>query len=193
MLGTGQYSISRRPPAASWQLPAQRRLLEPRWPLEAGYWKLMIYLVHHADAVPPNVDAMRPLSDRGRAAAQLLAFDASRLGVRPESIWHSGKLRSRQTAEIFWRACNPFASLSVERGLQPTDPPQWMRDRFFGETRELMAVGHMPNIARLLRILLGGEDESSDVGFPMNGMVALEPKDERWAEAWRLKALGPGP
>lgn len=146
----------------------------------------MIFLVHHADAVLPNVDPMRPLSDRGRAAAHLLGFDASRRGVKPECVWHSGKLRTRQTAEIFWRACNPFATLSAERGLQPTDPPEWMRDRFFGETHELMAVGHMPNIARLLRLLLGEDPDSSTTEFPLNGLVALEAAGDRWIEAWRL-------
>ena len=146
----------------------------------------MIFLVHHADAVPPHVAPRRPLSDRGRAAAQLLAFDASRRAVRPEFIWHSGKLRARQTAEIFWQACNPFARMSAERGLQPTDPPEWMRDRFFGETRNLMVVGHMPNIARLLHLLIGEDIETSGLSFPMNGVVALEPNGERWIEEWRL-------
>ena len=146
----------------------------------------MIYLVHHADADPPEVDARRPLSDRGRAQAQLLAFDAARLGVKPECIWHSGKLRARQTAECFWRSCNPFATLSAERGLLPGDPPIWMRDRFFGETRQLMAVGHMPHIARLLRVLVGEDADSEAVSFPLNGLVALEAKGKGWTEAWRL-------
>ena len=146
----------------------------------------MIYLVHHAEAVPPDVDARRPLSDRGRAQARLVAFDAARLGVKPECIWHSGKLRARQTAEFFWRECNPFATLSAERGLLPGDPPVWMRDRFFGETRQLMAVGHMPHLARLLHVLLGLEADSAAVNFPLNGMVALEGDGERWIEKWRL-------
>ena len=146
----------------------------------------MIYLVHHAEAVPPEIDARRPLSDRGRAQAQLLAFDAARLGVKPECIWHSGKVRARQTAEIFWRECHPFAHLSAERGLLPADPPIWMRDRLCGETRQLMAVGHMPHIARLLRVLLGGDADSSAVTFPVNGMVALDATGDGWTEAWRL-------
>jgi phosphohistidine phosphatase len=148
----------------------------------------MIYLVHHAEALPPSLDAMRPLSDRGRAQAQLLAFNAARLGVKPECIWHSGKRRARQTAECFWRECNPFATLSAERGLLPDDPPGWMRDRFFGETRELMAVGHMPHLDRLLRLMLGAHVGSTAVAFPLNGMVALEGDGERWIERWRLES-----
>jgi phosphohistidine phosphatase len=146
----------------------------------------MIYLVHHGDAVLPDVDPMRPLSARGRAAVAGLAMEAARRNVRPDSIWHSGKLRARQTAEEFWRACNPLATFTAERGLQPADPPEWMRGRFIGETRTLMAVGHMPNLARLLRVMLGEDPDASRVSFPLHGMVALRADGNLWLEEWRL-------
>jgi phosphohistidine phosphatase len=147
----------------------------------------MIYLVHHADAVGPGVDAMRPLSDQGRAAVLLLADAAARRGVKPEVIWHSGKLRARQTAEAFWKVCHPFAAMSAERGLQPDDPPAWMRDRLIGETRELMLVGHMPSLPRLLALLLGQrEDGAAD--FPLHGLVALEAAGDLWKETWRIES-----
>ena len=146
----------------------------------------MIYLVHHGDAVGPEVDARRPLSERGRGAVLLLADEAARRRVKPECIWHSGKLRARQTAEAFWKVCNPLATLTAERGLQPTDPPVWMCDRLVGETREVMLVGHMPNLPRLLRVLLGDDPDTSPVTFPLHGMVALDVAGERWQEKWRI-------
>lgn len=144
----------------------------------------MIYLVHHGDAVGPDIDPMRPLSERGRAAVLLVADEAARRGTKPQAIWHSGKLRARQTAEAFWKICHPFATLTAERGLQPADPPDWIRDRLFGETRDLMLVGHMPHLDRLLH-LLTGQDER-EAGFPLHGMIALEPEGDRWKEAWRI-------
>src|SRR5688572_21374048 len=114
----------------------------------------MVFLVHHADAVGPDVDPQRPLSDRGRTSAARLAADASARGVKPTAVWHSGKLRARQTAEAFWRACNPLAEFSATRGLQPDDGPDLMRDRLEGETADVMLVGHMPNIDRLHTALL---------------------------------------
>jgi phosphohistidine phosphatase len=84
----------------------------------------MVYLVHHADAVSPEVDPQRPLSERGRAHAERLAGEAAARGVKPAAVWHSGKLRARQTAEPFWRACNPLAEFAAIRGLQPDDPPE---------------------------------------------------------------------
>ena len=84
----------------------------------------MILLVHHGPAVGPEIDPMRPLSSVGRAATERLAAAVAQRGVQPHAIWHSGKLRARQTAELFWKACNPLASFSAERGLQPGDPPR---------------------------------------------------------------------
>ena len=145
----------------------------------------MIYLVHHADAVPSEVDARRPLSDRGRAQAQLLAFDAARLGVKPECIWHSGKLRARQTAEAFWSACNPFAELKAVRGLQPSDGPALFREMLAEEDRDLLAVGHMPSLPRILSLLTSGNPDGTS--FPLHGVVALTRDDgPLWTEAWRL-------
>src|SRR5206468_6287900 len=92
-----------------------------------------LYLVHHGDAVGPEVDPQRPLSTVGRASVDFLASQAAARGVRPELIWHSGKLRSKQTAEAFWRSCIPLAEFSATRDLQPGDDPAWIRDRLVGE------------------------------------------------------------
>jgi phosphohistidine phosphatase len=149
----------------------------------------VIYLVHHADAVGPDVDAQRPLSAAGRMHADQLAAAAAARGVKPVAIWHSGKLRARQTAEPFLRACNPLAEFSAIRGLQPDDPPAWMKEMLAEESREVMLVGHMPHLSRLLTLLVTGS-ESSTVSFPLHGAIALEPfggsSQERWQERWRL-------
>jgi phosphohistidine phosphatase len=148
---------------------------------------MAIYLVHHGDAVGPEVDPLRPLSDHGRAGVLLVANEAARRGVKPECIWHSGKLRARQTAEAFWKTCNPLASMSAERGLQPADPAAVVMDRMAGETREIMLVGHMPHLPRLLRLLVGEDPDTSTRSFPLHGMIALEPAGGRWKELWRIE------
>lgn len=130
---------------------------------------------------------MRPLSGPGRAAVSRVAADAAARGARPELVWHSGKLRARQTADLFWRACNPLAAFSAVRGLQPDDPPSWMRDQLAGQTRSVMLVGHMPHLARLLH-LLRGDPRETPPDFPLHGCVALERDGEGWKEIWRLES-----
>jgi phosphohistidine phosphatase len=145
----------------------------------------VIYLVHHADAVGPEVDPQRPLSFAGRSHAEALAGEAAARGLKPVIIWHSGKLRARQTAEPFLRLCNPLAEFSAIRGLQPMDPPEWIKDLVTGDEREVILVGHMPNLPRVLTLLTTGS-ELSILGFPLHGAIALEASGERWVERWRL-------
>lgn len=149
----------------------------------------MIYLVHHGEAVPADVDAQRPLTEAGLGTARRLARAAARRGAAPVEVWHSGKLRARQTGEAFLRACNPRAAFTMVRGLRPADPSDILADRLAGETRELLLVGHLPLVARLLRRLVGRVGE--DLAFPPHGLVALEPDPAgdatRWRESWRLR------
>ena len=145
-----------------------------------------LYLVHHGVAVPPHVDPQRPLSDDGRTRVEHLAHVAARRDVKPAVVWHSGKFRARQTADVYWRTCNPLAAVSAARGLQPSDPPERLADALVGETRDVMLVGHMPHIERLLRLLVEGSSDGTTV-FPVHGIVALTPQNHRWVESWRLE------
>ena len=143
---------------------------------------MRLYLVHHADAVGPAVDAQRPLSARGLAQAAWLADEARVRGTRPMLIWHSGKLRSRQTAEQFLRVCSPSAAFRAARGLLPDDPTVWMADALSLEDQDTLVVGHIPHLPALARIL-GASDP-----LPLNGMIALERTDAtKYQQLWCLK------
>src|ERR1700730_15653547 len=115
---------------------------------------MILYLVHHGDAVGPDIDPRRPLSEAGRHEVEKLAAEAAARGARPQVVWHSGKLRAKQTAEAFWRACNALAEFKAARDLQPDDPPQWIRDRLIGETRDVLIAGHYPHLPGLNTLLV---------------------------------------
>jgi phosphohistidine phosphatase len=146
---------------------------------------LKLFLVHHGDAVTPEVDPRRPLSMEGLKAVEEIAGEAARRGARPAVVWHSGKLRARQTAEACWRASNALAEFSATRDLQPDDPPGWFRDRLRGESRDILIAGHFPHLPRLLSLLL----PEATGQFPLHGAVALVTEDdgETWKELWRLE------
>jgi phosphohistidine phosphatase len=141
-----------------------------------------VHLVHHADALGPHIDAQRPLSSLGLEQAAWLAQRAVEAGVKPSAIWHSGKLRARQTAEAFLRACNPSARFLMVRGLRPEDPVDWIRDMLEGEHEDVLAAGHMPHIAQLSMHL------GSDAPIPIHGIVTLERVEpRRYEERWRAQ------
>lgn len=156
---------------------------------------MTIYLVHHGAAVDPQVEAMRPLSDAGQQDTERLARLAADRGVRPLHVWHSGKLRAKQTAELYWRHCNALASFRAVRGLQPTDDPAMVRHLLLDAgDAPLMLVGHYPHLPATLRLLTTGSVDVASVApvaiaaFPQHGLVALESTaDSRlWTESFRL-------
>src|SRR3954470_24781131 len=149
---------------------------------------MRVYLVHHGVAVGPEEDPRRPLSAVGLANAARVAAKAAALGARPDVVWHSGKLRAKQTAQEFWRACNALAEFSASRDLQPDDPPEWIRDRLRAEPRDVLIAGHFPHLPRLLELLLRANAAAEQ--FPLHGVVALGSQDEgeSWNLLWRLEA-----
>ena len=144
---------------------------------------MLVALVHHADAVGPEIDPQRPLSAQGAAHAENLAERARAAGLKPAVIWHSGKLRARQTAEPFWRLCNPFAEFKMVRGLRPEDSPQVARDLIAWEDRDLLLVSHMPILPAIARALV-----PAIASFPLHGLVVLEKRDDgSFVEIWRAE------
>lgn len=143
-----------------------------------------VYLVHHGEALESDVNAQRPLSHKGQKRVKHLADLTAAKQVRPDAIWHSGKLRTRQTAEAFWRACNPLSELSMVRGLRPTDPAEWILDRVNADTRSILLVGHKPNLDWMLSLILNIPST-----FPPHGIVGLGRGPAKWFELWRLSPL----
>ena len=153
---------------------------------------MRLILVHHADAVGPEVDPQRPLSMIGRFDVERLAAAAAAKGVQASGDWHSGKLRSRQTAEAFWKACNPFAEFKAMRGLQPSDGPWLFRDLLAEESRDLLAVGHMPSLPRIRRAAQRGQ-RGRPARLPLHGVVALSrTTGTLWEEESRLPDAAAG-
>lgn len=152
----------------------------------SGDPRVRLYIAHHGDAVGPHENPMRPLSSSGQQQVEELAREAALRGAKPRVIWHSGKLRARQTAEAYRETCNPLAQFAAARGLLPDDPPAWIAERLLAEEGEMMVVGHMPHLARLLRLLLAGDPDAATLEFPPNGVVCVEDQAGVWTERWRL-------
>jgi phosphohistidine phosphatase len=143
---------------------------------------MRLCLVHHSQAVGAEIDPQRPLSTEGRDHATRLAGRVKERGFVPAVIWHSGKLRARQTAEAFLVACNPFAEFKMIRGVRPDDPPEILRDALMTETRDLIVAGHIPHLTAWLELVV-----PSSAAFPLHGAVALQTDDDgqTWVEVWR--------
>jgi phosphohistidine phosphatase len=145
-----------------------------------------VYLVQHGEAKPEEEDPERPLTDRGRAEVESVARYAAGLGIDVDRILHSGKLRARQTAEVFAQHMNPVEGASERQGLSPKDDPREARQLVEGAEKPLMLVGHLPHLSRLSALLVSGDPEKEVVRFRMAGIVCLGKTDTGWAVNWAV-------
>jgi phosphohistidine phosphatase len=147
---------------------------------------LQVYLVQHGEAKPEAEDPARPLTDRGREEVQRVAERAAALGIQVAEIRHSGKLRARETAEIFTAALFPSGGMREMDGLAPADDPGKARAVIESAREPLMLVGHLPHLSRLASLLLVGDPEREIIRFRNGAIVCLVQGKGGWLLQWIL-------
>lgn len=138
------------------------------------------YLVRHGEAEHETVDPERHLTTRGVEVVTRIAAEAvNELGICPAKIVHSGKVRARQTAEI-WASVAGVDAAETD-GLSPNDDPSIWADRLTAEEDDVMLVGHLPHLGRLVALLVTGDADRSVTGFPAGGLVVVGRSGEAWS------------
>jgi phosphohistidine phosphatase len=140
-----------------------------------------LYLVQHGQAKPEEEDPEKGLSDEGRRTVKRMAAWAAGAGVEVQQIWHSGKLRAGQTADIFAAALKPALGVAARSGLGPKDDVRPLAEAIEEGPPSLMLVGHLPFLAHLAGLLLTGDREAEPVRFCYGGIVGLLYEEGRWS------------
>jgi phosphohistidine phosphatase len=133
-----------------------------------------VYLIQHAEAVSSDINLERPITERGaRDTERLAIFARKHLGAGISRIYHSGKTRARQTAEIFAHHLDLDSALTQADALDPdSDPSVWaMRINELDEN--VMLVGHMPHIGRLASTLVTGDPNKQIVDIRNSAIMKL--------------------
>lgn len=145
---------------------------------------MKLFLVQHGAAEPESVNPERPLTDMGRITSKRTAEFLSKTSSTVDVIWHSKKLRSRQTAEIFGQYLSPAGGLVEKDAMAPKDPIEAVFHALHDEKRNVLIVGHMPYLEVLLREVLKESGCTENVQFFEGGLVCLERDDQG---GWELK------
>jgi phosphohistidine phosphatase len=145
---------------------------------------MYLYLIQHGEAKSKEEDPARPLSDRGRSDVAKVASHVSSITV--DSLYHSGKRRAVETAEIFSEHIKPKEGIYEEEGLASMDDPGIWAGRLKTEEKDTMLVGHLPHMARLASLLLTGDSEAGVVEFRMGGIVCLKKEEGKWSLQWMV-------
>lgn len=148
---------------------------------------MALFLVQHGKSMPKEKDPDQGLSREGLAETQAMAALAAENNIQPMRIIHSGKKRALQTAEIFVKTLEPEAGISKGAGLAPLDDVTLFASSLNSE-ENIMIVGHLPFMERLVSYLLEGSPEKPVIKFQNSSIICLDREDESgtWFIRWAL-------
>ncbi len=143
---------------------------------------MKLYLAQHGNALTKDINPDRPLSEVGQLAVEQLARSLAEC-IEVSRVIHSGKTRSRQTAEILARYVCSEPSIEEFNGINPNDPVEAFAQLIDDWNDDLLVVGHLPFMSKLVSLLLTGSIEETIVAYTPGSIVSLELVEE---EGWQL-------
>jgi phosphohistidine phosphatase len=147
---------------------------------------MKVYLIQHGLAMSKDDDPDRPLTNEGRDETVKVANFIAQSGIiQIRNIFHSGKTRARQTAEIFGERTAPTAAVQQAEGLKAKDDPGIWGGKLEGAKEDVMLVGHLPHMAALANRLLCRDAPENIIEFENSGVVCLE-KNKTWRIRWMI-------
>jgi len=150
---------------------------------------MQIYLVQHGESEPEEIDPERRLTESGARAVQKIAdFLQTTGGVQVDAVWHSGKPRAQQTAELLGPATRAGGRAVMQHdGLAPKDAVEPIKRELEQGNSNVVIVGHLPFLGRLAALLLTGNADKEVVAFQFGCVVCLNRDDEgRWKLEWMI-------
>ena len=148
---------------------------------------MAVYLVQHGLSLPKDEDPERGLSEAGVADVKRIAAVAKGYEVPVATIFHSGKKRARQTAEILASALNPGSGVAETIGLNPMDDVQAF-SKSLSPRNNPMFVGHLPFMEKLTAFLITRDEKQPVFQFQNGGIVCLDQYGDQggWVIKWTL-------
>ena len=143
---------------------------------------MKLYLAQHGLAVDKKIDPDRPLSDQGRLEVGNVANYLKQSDITIDNIYHSGKTRAAQTADIFADILDIDRTEKID-GINPNDTVEPLVNTINTWTTDAMVIGHMPFLPRIVSRLLTGNAPSDSSDLPGN-IICLEKDDSgKWSLA----------
>ncbi len=148
---------------------------------------MSFYLVQHGKSLSKDQDPEQGLSEEGVLKVTMIADVAKGYSVKVSEIRHSVKKRARQTAEIFAKALNPEKGIIEITGIKPLDDVALIAKTLKVEDN-LMLVGHLPFMERMVSFLITGKTEPVVFKFQNGGIVCLDQNRDagNWFIKWAL-------
>jgi len=150
--------------------------------------KIKLYLAQHGEAKTKDQDQDRSLTDKGTKDSEKTAYFASEQAhISVKAIFHSGKTRSKETAEIMEAYLFPPKGMIPKEDLSPNDNPKIWANLLSQGQEDIMVVGHLPHLSKLASLLLTKSDKKVPIGFKNSGIICLQRNENsNWLLSWLM-------
>ncbi|MET0012453.1 MAG: phosphohistidine phosphatase SixA [Sedimenticola sp.] len=149
---------------------------------------MKLYLVQHGEALAKDVDPDRALSDQGKRDIQQIATFLKQTNIRVGCVFHSGKTRARQTAEILATALYSAGTVETLEGINPKDDPAPLLEQAISWETDTLVVGHLPYMSRAVSLFLTGDKACEAVSYRPGSLVCMErTEDGEWLLDWMIR------
>lgn len=148
---------------------------------------MRVYLVQHGTTRSKEEDPERRLAEEGVAEVERIAAFLRPLDLKVDAIWHSGKPRAAQTAEILSKGFSGRAKRMERDSLAPKDSVWPIKQILEESSSTVVVVGHMPFLGKLASLLVTAREDIEMIGFRYGCVVCLE-RDESgsWKVIWMI-------
>ncbi len=148
---------------------------------------MKLYLIQHAKAASQELDPQRQLTEEGLRDIRKVAEFIAPLNLCVDYLWHSGKKRAEQTAEVLAEVIKINKEHTARDGLSPNDDVAALKDELLLSKEDVMVVGHMPFLNKLTSLLFAGSESANTVTFKQAGIICLNRSDEnQWQLEWMV-------
>lgn len=146
---------------------------------------MKLYLMRHGEALSPQADPERGLTESGKLKIEKLAKHLHQKGLKFSHIIHSKKKRALQTAEIMADHISPEIKPVLHQNITPNDDPALITDEINLWVEDTLITSHLPFVPNLITSLTGQDAYLSAISFETGTIVCLEKNDNGvWSVIW---------
>lgn len=141
---------------------------------------MKVYLIRHGEA---RMDGERHLSKKGIEEVNSVCKKILKKKIAVDEIFHSGKIRAKETCEILVNKVLKNSKVSISNDLFPESDVSIWGAILNTEDKNFLLVGHLPFLPDLVYYLSGDH-----IGFQTANIVCLEKKGpSKWEFCWKIE------
>jgi phosphohistidine phosphatase len=142
-----------------------------------------LYFAQHGLALNEAENPDRPLSEAGIKQTIAVANHLHATKVTISHVFHSGKLRALQTAEIFVTTLK-LRTISKLEHMSPNDDIHLIGQKL--NINNALYIGHLPHLEKLVSYLVTGKEKPNIINCQNIAVICLEKTSSNFYVQWHL-------